>query len=105
MCGDVGHVVEVTEKAVDSRGQAEAHADKAFRLLKDAGVRVKVDDRDKLKPGAKYFEWDEQNYETAISWAQTALLCLSHWPADWRRDRAWEEIEHRISRLKKKIDV
>lgn len=52
---------------------------------------------------AKYFEWDIKDYEQAINWSQDALLCLTHWPADWRRDRVWEEIEHRIARLKKKI--
>jgi uncharacterized protein YprB with RNaseH-like and TPR domain len=54
---------------------------------------------------AKYFEWNVQNYDNAISWAENALMCLTHWPADWRRDRTWEEIEHRITRLKKKIDL
>ena len=28
--------------------------------LKSAGVRVKVDDRDGLKPGAKYYEWERK---------------------------------------------
>jgi len=30
------------------------------RVLTDAGVRVKVDDRDHLNPGAKYYEWERK---------------------------------------------
>jgi prolyl-tRNA synthetase len=34
--------------------------DQLFSRLKAAGVRVKVDDRDKMKPGAKYYEWERK---------------------------------------------
>jgi hypothetical protein len=39
-----------------------------------------------------------------MEWAQEALVCLSHWPAGWRRDRAWDEVQHRVERLKTKIE-
>jgi prolyl-tRNA synthetase len=37
-----------------------AHAAKVERAVRDAGLRVKVDDREQLKPGAKYFEWERR---------------------------------------------
>jgi prolyl-tRNA synthetase len=43
--------------------------DKAHALageLKQAGVRVHVDDRDTLKPGAKYFEWERKGVPLRI---------------------------------------
>jgi hypothetical protein len=51
---------------------------------------------------AKYYEWQEHDLERAAEWAQTALVCLSHWPEDWRREQAWGEIQHRISRIARK---
>jgi uncharacterized protein YprB with RNaseH-like and TPR domain len=54
---------------------------------------------------SKYYEWHAKDLERAAEWAHTALLCLSHWPAGWRRDRAWQEVEHRIARIGKKKAV
>jgi uncharacterized protein YprB with RNaseH-like and TPR domain len=51
---------------------------------------------------AKYFEWQAHDLEQAAKWSQTALVCLSHWPEDWRRDQTWSEIQHRISRIARK---
>jgi prolyl-tRNA synthetase len=34
--------------------------DEIYGALKAAGVRVKVDDRDHMRPGAKYFEWERK---------------------------------------------
>jgi uncharacterized protein YprB with RNaseH-like and TPR domain len=48
---------------------------------------------------AKYYEWYVKDIEKAAEWAQTALVCLSHWPKGWRRDQVWDEIMHRIARL------
>jgi uncharacterized protein YprB with RNaseH-like and TPR domain len=54
---------------------------------------------------AKYYEWDLAEVERAIHWAQEALQCLTHWPADWRRQKVWEEVEHRLQRLAKKREA
>lgn len=54
---------------------------------------------------AKYFEWEMKDLERAYEWSQQALQCLTHWPADWRRDRVWQEIEHRLKRLTQKLEV
>ncbi len=54
---------------------------------------------------AKYFEWHNTDLGRAREWADSALLCLSHWPATWRRDQMWEAIEHRLRRLNRKLDA
>lgn len=51
---------------------------------------------------AKYYEWRVQDYRQASRWSEEALLALSHWPNDWRREAVWESIEHRLSRLARK---
>jgi len=52
---------------------------------------------------AKYYEWHANDLAQAQQWAQEALICLSHWVADWRRDQVWGEIEHRLARLTRKV--
>jgi len=37
-----------------------AHVDKVAALVKSLGLALKVDDRDGMKPGAKYFEWERK---------------------------------------------
>jgi prolyl-tRNA synthetase len=37
-----------------------AHVDKVAQIVKSLGLTVKVDDRDGMKPGAKYFEWERK---------------------------------------------
>jgi tetratricopeptide (TPR) repeat protein len=52
---------------------------------------------------AKYYEWKAKDLEQAQQWANSALVSLSYWAADWRRDQAWDEIQHRLQRLARKI--
>ena len=44
----------------EEKAAVMAHADKANEALRAAGVRVRVDARDEVKPGAKYFEWERK---------------------------------------------
>lgn len=53
---------------------------------------------------AMFYEWEVRDLEVAKTWAQNALVCLSHWPEDWRREETWSEITHRISRLDRKLN-
>ncbi len=53
---------------------------------------------------AKYYEWKVQDLEEALKWAKSALVSLTHWSAGWRRDQAWEAIQHRLERLARKLD-
>src|SRR5213592_3534110 len=45
-------------KSDQERGQVLGVGDKVKTDLASAGVRVELDARDSLKPGAKYFEWE-----------------------------------------------
>jgi hypothetical protein len=51
---------------------------------------------------AKFYEWRAVDLLAAQAWANEALMCLTHWPADWRRKESWEAIEHRLKRLVRK---
>lgn len=53
---------------------------------------------------AKYYEWHARDLEQAQEWAQRALVTLSHWPDNWRREAEWERVEHRLRRLKRKLE-
>lgn len=66
--------------------------------------KLSVDDPAPCIELAKYYEWELGDYTEALHWSQEGMQSLTHWPKDWRRDRAWEELEHRIRRLKKKLD-
>jgi uncharacterized protein YprB with RNaseH-like and TPR domain len=52
---------------------------------------------------AMYYEWEVKELGDAKSWAQEAMNCLSHWEPNWRRDQIWGELEHRLTRLDRKI--
>lgn len=111
------------DSAVSAFQAAVASQDKAVRLealrywtahLKRSGQRQQAvpyweqwhelaqDDPRPCVELAKYYEWHVKDLKKAARWAQSALVCLSHWPKDWRHDQAWDEIKHRISRLEKK---
>ena len=51
---------------------------------------------------AKYHEWETKEIKEAKEWASRAMMCLTHWRKDWRRDVVWGEVVHRIERLKTK---
>ena len=44
----------------DDTGPVRDKADEIVSRLKESGVRVKLDARDNLSPGAKYFEWERK---------------------------------------------
>lgn len=53
---------------------------------------------------AKHFEWRERDFTQAQHWAAEGMGALSHWPDDWRRREMWESIEHRLTRLARKLE-
>jgi uncharacterized protein YprB with RNaseH-like and TPR domain len=81
-------------KRQDRRGEAVEHWREWHHLAPD-------DPRPCIEL-AKYYEWHVHDLEAARHWAEKALVCLTHWPADWRRDQTWVEIEHRLARLARK---
>jgi len=44
----------------DEREKVQGFAHQLVARLRKAGVRVQLDDRDHLKPGAKYYEWERK---------------------------------------------
>ena len=52
---------------------------------------------------AMHYEWHAPNLVEARRWAQEALVCLTHWTDNWRRDQAWASVEHRLARLARKL--
>jgi prolyl-tRNA synthetase len=47
-------------KSDEEKARVLAVADRVAALLRDDGLVVKVDDRQELKPGAKYYEWEKK---------------------------------------------
>ncbi len=50
-------IVPIFKTDADKLTVMEA-AEEVFRQMKAAGIRVKLDDRDSLSPGAKFFDWE-----------------------------------------------
>ena len=61
-------IVPIAAKANDVDGQAalQKSLDGLVASLKAAGLRVKVDDRDYVRNGAKYFEWERKGVPLRI---------------------------------------
>lgn len=47
-------------KGLDSSPEVMERANALVKALKSAGIRAKVDVRDNMRPGAKYFEWERK---------------------------------------------
>lgn len=50
----------------ESKEKMDAALDRLVQELKDAGLKVKVDDRDFVRNGAKYFEWERKGVPLRI---------------------------------------
>jgi len=61
-------IVPIPAKKNDEESKAamEKALDKMVSGLKESGIRVKVDDRDFLRNGAKYFEWERKGVPLRI---------------------------------------
>jgi prolyl-tRNA synthetase len=44
----------------EAAAAVQAHAQRMKKVLKKAGMRVRVDDREHVRPGAKFFEWERK---------------------------------------------
>ncbi|KAG5184462.1 hypothetical protein JKP88DRAFT_314700 [Tribonema minus] len=53
-------IVPITKGQGEDTDLVNSFVDTAVAQLKAQGIRVKVDDRDHLRPGAKYFEWERK---------------------------------------------
>jgi prolyl-tRNA synthetase len=75
----------------DERAATTAKAEEVHRRLADLGVRSRLDDRDHLNPGAKFYEWERKGVPLRIEVGPKDLekgqLCLARrvFPEDERR--------------------
>jgi hypothetical protein len=53
---------------------------------------------------AKVFEWHLPQLELAVGWTQLALLRAERWKERLRRQRVSAELEHRLARLRRKLE-
>jgi len=53
-------IVPIAAKSADAKAAVGQVIDRVVAELRAAGVRVKVDDREKVRPGAKFFEWERK---------------------------------------------
>lgn len=52
---------------------------------------------------AKHYEWHAGDLEQARVWTETALQVVAAWAPGYARDRADEELTHRLQRLRRKL--
>mmetsp|Transcript_33399 Transcript_33399/g.67777 ORF Transcript_33399/g.67777 Transcript_33399/m.67777 type:complete len:460 (-) Transcript_33399:152-1531(-) len=53
-------IVPVGRGKPDNDAKVDAFVARAVAALRAEGIRVKVDDRDKMKPGPKFYEWERK---------------------------------------------
>ncbi len=64
---------------------------------------LKPDDPRPCIEMAMYYEWHLKDLDMGITWTEIGLTCLSTWPDDWRSTEMSKDLQHRISRLKRKL--
>ena len=53
---------------------------------------------------AMYYEWHARDLDMGKTWAENGLACLSNWTDDWRFEEVSKDLQHRINRLKRKLE-
>ena len=53
---------------------------------------------------AMFYEWESRDLTQALKWADGAQGIVDRWPKGWRREQRSAEVEHRINRLRRKLD-
>ena len=66
--------------------------------------KLKPDDPRPCIELAMYYEWHARDLDMGKSWAEAGLTCLSNWADDWRCEEISKDLQHRINRLKRKLD-
>ncbi len=73
-------VIVPISKNDDERARVVAEAERVFAVLRDQGIAVKLDDREGIMPGAKYYEWEARGVPLRIEIGPKDLekesLCL-----------------------------
>ena len=59
-------IVPITKGPGIEADQVNAKINEIYKILKSNSIRVKIDDRDNMRPGAKYFEWERKGLPLRI---------------------------------------
>ncbi len=59
-------IVPIPAKSEEDRAAVEAVVKEAEEKLREAGVRVRVDDREEMRPGAKFYYWEARGVPVRI---------------------------------------
>eukprot|EP00183_Erythrolobus_madagascarensis_P000044 CAMPEP_0185848742 /NCGR_PEP_ID=MMETSP1354-20130828/3504_1 /TAXON_ID=708628 /ORGANISM="Erythrolobus madagascarensis, Strain CCMP3276" /LENGTH=572 /DNA_ID=CAMNT_0028549179 /DNA_START=105 /DNA_END=1823 /DNA_ORIENTATION=- len=59
-------VIPIAAKSDEAKAVVNPVIDRVVAELRAVGVRVKVDDREKVRPGAKFFEWERKGVPLRI---------------------------------------
>jgi len=66
--------------------------------------KLKPDDPRPCIELAMYYEWHARDLDMGKTWAEVGLACLSNWANDWRCEEISKDLQHRISRLNRKLE-
>jgi len=67
--------------------------------------KLKPDDPRPCIELAMYYEWHARDLDMGKNWAEVGLTCLSKWEDDWRSEEISNDLQHRINRLKRKLEA
>lgn len=62
-------IIPIEKAGADNEG-IKKKADEVFKNLKDAGIRVELDDRDNKNPGDKYSHWEQRGVPIRLELGQ-----------------------------------
>jgi uncharacterized coiled-coil protein SlyX len=54
---------------------------------------------------AKHYEWHDRDLAQAVAWTQQGLALAEGWPATSKRRQTLTELNHRLERLKRKVEA
>ncbi|HEY64026.1 MAG TPA: tetratricopeptide repeat protein [Caldilineae bacterium] len=82
----------------------QGRREEAAALWQEWITSVPGDDVTPFVELAKHCEWHERDLEAALMWSQWARQIVEGWPPGYRRDVTLGELDHRISRLRRKLE-
>jgi prolyl-tRNA synthetase len=101
-------IVPIPAKKNDEEGaeKLKASLDSLVKGLTERGVRVKVDDRDYLRNGAKYFEWERKGVPLRIEIGPRDVkndVCVFKW-RKWKEDKESVRLEDAADKVVEELE-
>jgi prolyl-tRNA synthetase len=101
-------IVPIPAKKNDEEGAAklEASLNGLVESLTSRGVRVKVDDRDYVRNGAKYFEWERKGVPLRIEIGPRDVkndVCVFKW-RKWKEDKETVGLEDAADKVVEELE-